>query len=97
MINMYLIVDSILESVKCKALKKSILFFNKTISGFCMGFFQNIFSPPRWIDGSHVWVSVFLAIVIVEIFIKDPEMLYQLWATRGGENIGGQIPGLFVL
>lgn len=48
-------------------------------------------------DGSHVWVSVFLAIVSVEIFIKDPEMLYQLWATRGGENIGGQIPGLFVL
>lgn len=48
-------------------------------------------------DGSHVWISVSLAIVSVEKFTEGPEMQYQLWATRGGENIGGQMPSLLAL
>lgn len=31
------------------------------------------------------------------MFTEVPEMQYQLWATRGGENIEGHMPSLLAL
>lgn len=49
--NTYLIVDSILESIRYKVLKKqaSSLFFNETIGGFCMDLFKtSLAHPDAW-------------------------------------------------